>query len=428
MNTPIVDHNSLYRLPWTLPDNGISWLEPTAECNLACDGCYRENEKNSHKSFETVLHELDVFQRLRKSDCISIAGGDPLLYPQIVDLVADIKRRGLKPIINTNGQALTKELLSDLHKAGVFGFTFHVDSNQGRANKWKGKNELELNDLRLEYAEMLAVHKTIACSFNSTVYAENINYVPGMIEWAHKHIDIVHTMVFICFRHIIPQLPYDWFSGGEKVPWDEIMYHSDAERKVDIKSTDLVKIAKAHFPDFEPAAFLNGTEEADAYKWLLTERIGTKNKIYGYVGGKFLELMMSTYHFAKDKYLSYASPQTLKAGRSATFLLWPFDKKLRRITGRYLIDLLKNPFRLFKPLYMQSIMFIQPVDFMQDGRQSMCDGCPDITVHEDKLVWSCRLEELKNYGRFLTTVPRKEKEIPSTKSVKVSIKESIAND
>ena len=41
---------------------------------------------------------------------------------------------------------------------------------------------------------------------------------------------------------------------------------------------------------------------------------------------------------------------------------------------------------------MQSIMFIQPVDFMQDGRQSMCDGCPDITVHEDKLVWSCRLE------------------------------------
>ena len=46
--------------------------------------------------------------------------------------------------------------------------------------------------------------------------------------------------------------------------------------------------------------------------------IGTKDKIYGYVRAKFLELMMSAYHFAKDKYLSYASPQTLKAGRSAT--------------------------------------------------------------------------------------------------------------
>jgi hypothetical protein len=178
-----------------------------------------------------------------------------------------------------------------------------------------------------------------------------------------------------------------------------------------------VKIAKDHFPDFEPAAFLNGTEDPVAYKWLLTERIGSKDKIYGYVGAKFLELMMSAYHFAKDKYLSYASPQTLKTGRLATFLLWPFDRKLRQITGRYLLALLKNPFRLFKPLYMQSIMFIQPVDFMQDGRQSMCDGCPDITYWKDKdgtekLVWSCRLEEPMKYGDFLRMVPKHKETIP----------------
>jgi MoaA/NifB/PqqE/SkfB family radical SAM enzyme len=167
MSNNIINHNNLYRLPWTLPDNGISWLEPTAECNLACDGCYRENEKNSHKSLEDVFHELDVFQKLRKSDCISIAGGDPLLYPQIVDLVAEIKRRDLKPIINTNGHALTKELLKDLHQAGVFGFTFHVDSNQGRPGEWAGKNEVELNDLRLHYARMLAKYKTIAADAQS---------------------------------------------------------------------------------------------------------------------------------------------------------------------------------------------------------------------------------------------------------------------
>jgi hypothetical protein len=412
MSKEIINHKDLYRLPWTLPDNGISWLEPTAECNLACDGCYRENDKNSHKSFDEVLHELDVFQRLRKSDCISIAGGDPLLYPHIVDLIAEIKARKFKPIINTNGYALSKELLKELHQAGVFGFTFHIDSNQGRPGEWAGKNELELNELRLHYAKMLAVHKNIACSFNSTVYQENIHHVPGMIQWAHKYIDIVHTMVFICFRHVIPKMPYDWYAGGDKVEWDAIMYHSDENRKVDIKSTDLVKIAKSYFPDFKPAAYLNGTEDPAAYKWLLTERIGTKDRIYGYVGAKFLELMMSVYHFARNKYLSYASPQTLKTGRSATFLLWPFDKGLRKITSRYLVSLLKNPFRIFKPLYMQSIMFIQPVDFMQDGGQSMCDGCPDITVYEDRLVWSCRMEELKNYGTFLRTVPKQKMSIP----------------
>jgi hypothetical protein len=43
---------------------------------------------------------------------------------------------------------------------------------------------------------------------------------------------------------------------------------------------------------------------------------------------------------------------------------------------------------------------------MEDGRQSMCDACPDITVHDGKLVYSCRLEELKEYGTLLRTVPK----------------------
>ncbi len=91
MANVLVDHNKLYRLPWTLPDNAISWLEPTAACNLVCDGCYRQNDINSHKTIEEVKHELDIFQKYRKSDCISIAGGDPLVYPNIVEIVREIQ-------------------------------------------------------------------------------------------------------------------------------------------------------------------------------------------------------------------------------------------------------------------------------------------------------------------------------------------------
>ena len=40
----VLDHTLLYRLPWTLPDNAITWLEPTSSCNLHCDGCYRTND------------------------------------------------------------------------------------------------------------------------------------------------------------------------------------------------------------------------------------------------------------------------------------------------------------------------------------------------------------------------------------------------
>ncbi len=48
-------------------------------------------------------------------------------------------------------------------------------------------------------------------------------------------------------------------------------------------------------------------------------------------------------------------------------------------------------------------MIIQPVDFLEDGTQSMCDGCPDMTVWNGKLVYSCRMEEQLKYGYNLRT-------------------------
>lgn len=408
-----IDPISLYRLPWTMPDNGITWLEPTAQCNLNCYGCYRKNIKNSHKPLEEVKHELDFFQSVRKSDCISIAGGDPLLYPQIVELVADIKSRGIKPIINTNGIALTKELLDELKKAGVFGFTFHIDSKQGRGRdpKWNNKNEIELNELRLYYAEMLASKGGIACSFNSTVYEDTIQYLPDLAEWAHKHIDIVHTMVFILFRYITPDTPYDFYAGDKKIIWDDIHYHSNKKEVTDLMATDAVKSIRTKFPEFAPAAFLNGTAKADHFKWLLTERVGNRKKIFGYAGNKFLELVMTLYHYMQDKYLSYASPKTLSLGRSTLFTAWFLDRGIKKAFQNYLKYLVANPLRIFKKVYMQSIMIIQPVDLMPNGDQSMCDGCPDITYWKgkdgtEKLVWSCRLEEPMRYGDFLRMVAK----------------------
>jgi MoaA/NifB/PqqE/SkfB family radical SAM enzyme len=127
-----LNHLDYYRLPWNLADNGIAWLEPTTKCNLACYGCYRRNEADGHKSLDAVEEDLDVFQKLRKFDAVSIAGGDPLVHPEIVEIVRRVKRRDLKPILNTNGVALTPGLLHELKRAGVFGFTFHVDSKQNR--------------------------------------------------------------------------------------------------------------------------------------------------------------------------------------------------------------------------------------------------------------------------------------------------------
>jgi hypothetical protein len=400
---PALDHRAMYRLPWNLPDNAISWLEPTSACNLACDGCYRENVAGGHKTLDEVRTEIETFKRLRNCDGISIAGGDPLLHPEIVEIVRSVAASGIKPILNTNGAALTMDLLRALKQAGVMGFTFHVDSRQGRPG-WKRADEIELNALRLEYAEMLAEAGGISCSFNSTVYEDTRAQVPDMMAWAAAHIDIVQVMVFILYRQAVPQLPYDWYVGGEKIAYEDLHYHEEGARQVDMKAPDLVATIRERFPEFSPCAYLNGTEQADSFKWLLAGRIGTKQAIHGYIGPKFMETMQAGHHLFTGRYLAYAKPHLAAKGRSM-LLFSPFDRGVRSAAGSYLRSLMSSPARLFDGLHYQSVMIIQPVDFLPNGYQNMCDGCPDMTVWNGELVWSCRLEELKQFGQWARTVP-----------------------
>src|SRR5690348_5800966 len=103
-----------------------------------------------------------------------------------------------------------------LKAAGAKGFTFHIDSKQGRAG-WKGKNEIELNELRLYFAEMVAAVGGLSCSFNSTVYEDTLHYTPELVRWAAEHIDKVQVMVFILFRSAAPKIPFDWYAGGKQI-------------------------------------------------------------------------------------------------------------------------------------------------------------------------------------------------------------------
>jgi len=398
-----VDHRGLYRLPWSLPDNAISWLEPTSACNLACDGCYRENVASSHKPLSVVRGELERFLALRNSDGISIAGGDPLMHPEVVEIVRMVADLGVKPIINTNGGRLTPEMVLELKKAGAIGFTFHIDSKQGRPG-WKGKSEVDLNDLRLELAEMIHGAGGMSCSFNSTVYEDTLQYTPDLVEWSARHIDIVQGMVFILFRAAAPQLPFEWYAGAKKIDMNALVYTESRERKVDLTSPEVVAELRKRFPDFTPSAYLNGTEKPDSFKWLLSGRLGTKERIYGYVGPRFMELIQASHHFATGKYLAYTKPRLTSMGRSM-LLLGALDTPVRKTAARYLGSLFTNPLRLFKGLHYQSIMIIQPVDFLANGQQNMCDGCPDMTLWNGELVWSCRMEELKQFGCWVRTVP-----------------------
>jgi organic radical activating enzyme len=401
-----MNHLNYYRLPWNYADNGISWLEPTTDCNLRCEGCYRDPRGQGHKTLEEVRADLEVFKKLRKSDCMSIAGGDPLVYPQIVELVSMIKDMGWKPIINTNGLALDETLLWKLKKAGVFGFTFHIDTSQKRP-KVTAATETELNELRLHYAEMLAKVGGIACSFNATISDKSVHEIPEMVRWAQSHADIVHTMVFILFRSPSLTGDFDYYANGEKIEVLDTYKESAWGGESLLMAPDIVEKIREADPMYEPAAYLNGTANPDSFKWLLANRIVFNGKTMGYVSPRFMELVQTFDHLFTGTYLAYSDPKSVSRGRMAAFFFGLVDKQMRKIFFNILKASLINPLKFFDSAYIQSFMIIQPVNFEPDGRQDMCDSCPDITVHDGKLMWSCRLEEVKNFGAFVQSVPVK---------------------
>ena len=399
-----LDHRTLYRLPWSFSDNVIAWLEPTAKCNLSCEGCYRRNAEQ-HKSLVEIGKDLDTFARYRKFDGVSIAGGDPLTHPDVVEIVRMVAKRGYKPVLNTNGLALDEKLLRELKAAGLVGLTFHIDSKQGRPG-WKDKNELEMNELRFHFAEMAHRVGGLSVAFNATVYEDTLQHVPDLVQWAQDHIELVQVMVFIAYREAVEDA-FDYYAGGQRIDPGPLVYAVPTKKqRADITTPEVVARIRERFPEFMPAAYLGGTEKADSFKWLMAGRIGTPERISGYIGPRTMEAIQTLHHMFAGRYLAYAKPGLLGMGRSTMLAASAIDASARKAFSSWLKWVLQSPRRALQKQHFQSVMFIQPIDILPDGRQNMCDGCPDITVHEGELVWSCRLEERLNFGSFVRTVPK----------------------
>ncbi len=400
-----LDKRNLYRLPWSMNDNPIAWLEVTDICNIHCEGCYRQH-LTGHKPLEQVKEEILFFKRWRNPDNVSIAGGEPLIHPQIVNIIAFIAENRIKPIILTNAMALTPEVLRELKKAGLAGFTIHIDSQQKRPH-WKSKTERELNELRQHYADMVAAEGGMYVIFNSTVYPSTFHEIPDVVRWGQANIDRVHGLVFITYRTATTADTVARDYSDRKVDLTKLSYVRDRFDEKFITSPEVYQIIKDHFPEYEAAGYLGGSVLHTSYKWLAGALIGSKKKIYGSVGKKAMEVAQAGHHMVTGTYLAYLS--CAKVGPKV-FLLSPWDETVRQAGRNWLKDVIRHPGRLFDSLYIQSIGIIQAPDLLPDGRADMCDSCPDMTVYDGKLINSCRMDEYRLFGGFLSVVERPKEE------------------
>lgn len=409
-----IDPWTLFRMPWSASDNAMTWLEPTRKCNITCDACFATNDPFSEKSLERIEEEVKAMRKLRRSDGMFIAGGEPLTHPRIVDIVRIVGRQGYKPVLVTNGVGMNPERLTELKKAGLFGFTFHVDSHQSRPG-WKGKSEAELNALRQELADMVHEAGGMVCGFNVTVFPDTLKDMPEVVSWALRNIDRVQSYTLTALRLVEEELPFDFYAGGRRINLRETVYFSPVPYRR-LMSQDIQAEVRKAIPEFCLSAYLGGTSRPNALKLAMGSLIGVRGRVFGALGPKSMELVQLAHHLFRGNYLAFPRPRLNRQGR-LLFLFSVFDAGVRKALGSYLRAAIRDPRLLVRRVYTQAINIEQAFDILPNGEQDHCDGCPNKTLWRDQLVSACVLDEYLKYGAQAVIVPKARlEEEPSCRS------------
>src|SRR5712672_319618 len=112
----------------------VLMLEPLHACNLTCTGCGRIREYEA-----TIKQKLTVEECLASVDeagapIVSICGGEPLIYPEIGELVRGILKRRKHIYLCTNGVFLKKRL-HEFRPTSRFFFNVHLDGLEATHDK-----------------------------------------------------------------------------------------------------------------------------------------------------------------------------------------------------------------------------------------------------------------------------------------------------
>lgn len=106
----------------------VSW-NTTNACNMYCEHCYRDAGAAAEEELNTQEGKALIDEIVKAGFKIMIfSGGEPLLRPDIFELVDYATAKGLRPVFGTNGSLITPQTAEKLKVAGALGMGISLDS------------------------------------------------------------------------------------------------------------------------------------------------------------------------------------------------------------------------------------------------------------------------------------------------------------
>src|SRR6202158_6165701 len=140
----------------------LAHIIPVRRCNLSCTYC------NEFDDFSKPVPTEEMFRRIDKlgalgTAVVTISGGEPLLHPDLDDIIRRIRSNGMIAGLITNGYFLVAERIQRLNRAGLEWLQISIDNvNPDEVSK----KSLKVLDRKLQW---LSEHADFHVNINSVV-------------------------------------------------------------------------------------------------------------------------------------------------------------------------------------------------------------------------------------------------------------------
>jgi MoaA/NifB/PqqE/SkfB family radical SAM enzyme len=140
----------------------MAQIVPMRRCNLSCTYCNEYDDFSKPVPLEEMTRRIDHLGRLGTS-IITISGGEPLLHPELDDIIRRIRKNGALAGMITNGYLLMPDRIERLNRAGLDHMQISIDNIQPDD---VSKKSLKVLDKKLQ---MLAEYADFHVNINSVV-------------------------------------------------------------------------------------------------------------------------------------------------------------------------------------------------------------------------------------------------------------------
>src|SRR6516164_3706309 len=140
----------------------LAHIIPIRRCNLACKYCNEFDDFSKPVPLETMKARIDDLARLGTT-IITLSGGEPLLHPELEQIIAHIRSHHIIVGMITNGYLLTADRIQRLNRAGLEHLQISIDNIMPDD---VSKKSLKVLDKKLQ---LLAEHADFHVNINSVV-------------------------------------------------------------------------------------------------------------------------------------------------------------------------------------------------------------------------------------------------------------------